>query len=712
MGRRASQRGSIIEGLNIDELAKMQTKLLESGQEELIKITGNPSPGKNLRRRNTTLQAQGTSLVDTGVEIIITEGLGHPPCCKLCEQTDLGQFLMKPTDHALRHKRTSTVENNEDDVVVKNGALPRYGFKDFYQAGYQILNRSEAKLVDEKFALQLHLQVAVHRKTSVERYVWTAHKPKITITPQQLKQLVRILLRCCHINIVQLVEVVEDANNVYFLYEYCRSITLDTRLEDDTPFLESEMADIACHCGAAFHFAHSMQLYHLGISLHHVWLPPGGKGPSKVFGFGLAGAFRGQAGDKKFWSKEVAQTYIRNKENYLQKLEEKKRSMSDMWSLGVVTYHVVARFGPFHSGYGPVVDMIVKGKFNFSPAFENLDDPLLAKGLMDAHFAMDGDTRITHNEAYQHGWIKATRTKHFRPEVEYEYRVLHDFVIGTKAKKLFGRFLTKFLSDEQRCAIARRFSILDAKGDGVLDEDELQDAADLCPDKGKLTVKQICQWFDVGENLEQKLSVSQFYESLAEEIIDGVALRHAFEFLDQDGSEEITAEELHKVLQTMDESISLEEVVEHIRVAEMEAGAEGKVIEAEANNDETLGFDEFQLLFPLRVQKMVALRSRVVTAKQQGEKYNALFYEVKQPVDKFISKLDADVNELIESGAKMMSKNVEALPVAKAIEKHCKNIDKTLSNPPGAEFFDAKWIKKPGNQKFLNEEKKKPKKRI
>lgn len=674
--RRGSQRGSfVVEGIG-----------------ESIGL-GIGQPASHLRRRSSTvdnLGGQNSSLVDTGVEALFSKGITESACCRPCARTSLGEFLINPADHATRHRRkTENADEDDSQVVVGNwGNTRRFGLKDWFQAGFSLVPPGEAQLPDRTIMLILNLQVAVHRKTSVERYCYTVQKSKIPqgVGPAEIKTMVRQLLRCNHINILRCLEGLEDENMVYLLYEYWPCMTLMTVL-DDANWTESDMANMARECSAAVAYAHSMNMSHLGFSLYHILLPSTGNAkPLKVFGFGLAGVFTVESGDKQFWSPESAEKFVQFGGNHLVKLEQAQKWSSDSWSLGVVVFSIIARRPPVIGGPDNIMQKVMRREWAFSPAFDDYD--VEAKSMIEALLDPVHEKRLRPDRAHQHEWIRKRKGNPHQRIVEAAYKSLHAFCESPKAKKLFGRFLVRFLSAEQRREIAVRFATLDSKGDGFIDKVELENAAHQAQ-MSKNSVNVIANWFDVGTMPEKCISLSQFCETLAEEVIDGRALRHAFESLDEDGSEEITAEELHDALKVLDESLTLEEVQAHVDAAELDANAGKREDEKDDNaSDNALDFGEFVRLFPVRMQRLAAFQARMQSAETETEALAKKFERVEDPVNKWIKDLEAYVEEMSELSQKAIDRKEEGMTVCKNLKKYLGKIQDCLRKPPGDSNFN------------------------
>lgn len=695
LNRRGSQRGSFLaDGIALaEQIEKSETV------EKLNSALGRSQTVSRLRRTSTMIPTDHAG-IDSGLEALVNQ---YPPCCRPCEKTELGEFILNPADTATRHLRKDEGTDAGNDGAVKGGVV-RYGLRDWTQAGFYLVPPGEARdrVLDSALTIILNLQVAVHRKTSLERYCWIVAKSKIEAKAEDVKTLIRNLLRCDHVNILRLYEACEDDTKLYLMYEYFPCLTVQSLL-DGAQWPEVEMADMVREISSALGYAAGMSVHHLGLSLYHILLPPQGTRPLKVFGFGLAGALLVEGGDKQFWGPDAAEKFLQFKGgNHVARIEPSRRAIEDSWSLGVIMFTIIAGFPPILGGSDTILQNIFgskeKRQWAFSPAFEAVDG--LAKRMVEALMDPKWEKRLRSEQAVQFEWIKKFRIRSDPRLVHERYVALHSFCSANKAKKLFGRFLVRFLSAEQRIQIYQQFVLLDRKGDGYIDMAELEEASLEVPWLGKASVRFICEWYNVGSTPDTCISLTDFSETMAEEVIDGRALRHAFESLDDDGSEEINAEELYENLKLYDNSLILEEVVEHIQSAESEVNAEEGDAEIEVKDTVTkdanaaLDFGEFCRLFPVRMRRLAVLQSRVDSAKSEADSLIKCFNSFEGTALKWIADLQEQADMLDGLAQQVTDRKADGQAVVKSIRKCVTKIAQILGNPPGDPGFDIERERK------------------
>lgn len=672
---------------------------------------GTEAQENNLRatRRSTITApaAQRGSILDVVAEEAFNkENLENTPCYTQCVQTDLGQFYCTPADYATRHKNK---ENNDEDAVQAKGGARSFGLAEWESSGYRICELNEVELSDPALYTVHGLRIAIHGHTSIRRYALVIKKSTLPpgISGGAMSALIKGLMKLNHIYALRCHDVYEDASSLYFMYEFWPCTCVQTVFEESC-WSQEEIVSIVSNCVAATAFANSLGLYHLGFSLNHILLPQNGSKifPVKVFGFGLAGVVLQDMGDRYFWAPEAAERYMSNPENHAGAIDKATVKVCDSWSLGVIAYTLIADKAPFTGAPDKVLQKISIGKWAFSPGFDDMDP--VAKTMMEQLLERNKAKRMKPDQAIASAWLRNWR----RPPGDIHgispdsmgqaFDDLDKFCEHSKAKRLFGRFLLKFLGPEQRLLISRRFNIMDTDGDGLLSYSDL----DLCaqnsfqsechlPARRHKQVNSILSTFSV--NLAP-LSIVQYGESWAELLIDGAAMRNAFESLDDDGSEEITAKELFDNLCVLDDSLTLEEIAQHI--AEAEGG-----LEDHGDADHCIDFEEFVNLFPERIRRLKEQSERVEGTKLHAAELLESFGKVDDKIDSWGSKLEQFTLELEPLSGRITDLKENSMELAQAMQKICRKMKSVLVDIPGNEDFNLMSV----SQDYQDLQKKKDK---
>lgn len=244
-------------------------------------------------------------------------------------------------------------------------------------------------------------------------------------------------------------------------------------------------------------------------------------------------------------------------------------------------------------------------------------------------------------------------------------------------KRLFGRFLSYFLEAEHLRRIARSFYSLDTQGTGVLSQKEMEQGAKVAL-RTQSSAHACFKWLT--PEGATSISLMRFAETFAEDVIDGRALRHAFESLDDDGSEELNAEELFGALSNLDDSgtLTLQEVVDYI------AACEGAAAQAAgADQDHQIDYSEFCELFPVRVKKMKALTDRMSSERQSSENIGTQFNGILGSIKQWIAKVEGSINQIRQLSEKTLERSEQGNAAALSLKKEFMKLDELLRNPPG-----------------------------
>jgi len=472
------------------------------------------------------------------------------------------------------------------------------------------------------------------------------------------------------VNIVRCHEVLEDNDSVYFLYEYVSCVTFASLL-DKQVWAEEHVVNMARELCAAFAYAASSGISHLGVTPNHVFLPRScaHKDPKvvKVFGFGLMGTIHTDVADRMCWAPEAIEKYNQDGINFISKLQQSERRFCDLWSLGTLIYCAVSR-RPFIAG----AQQTLQSRLSY------LDHE--ASALIEAFLQAKPHKRLAAHHGLDCTWIR----KRWRPlsNGRMSFQQLAGFCSAPLATRLFGRFLVKFLSSEQWHDISLVYYSLDQSGDGLVGKEDLGIIAKGVKG-GQKALAAIVSWMCSDGS---SISLPRFAESMAEGIIDGPALRAAFESLDNDGSEFIGAEQLFEALQSLHEDLTFEQIVSWT----LELDTSNK---ENAPSNGKIEFEEFARLFPERCRRLQGLQERLAATHLCGEKLGERLGCVKDEVHEWIKSLEEKhkaVGQLCpvllekhKKGCPRHARDEESMKAISDLQGTASDISKYLEHPPG-----------------------------
>lgn len=314
---------------------------------------------------------------------------------------------------------------------------------------------------------------------------------------------------------------------------------------------------------------------------------------------------------------------------------------------------------------------ILAREWSFNVAFDNFDPE--AKQLVEQLMAGQAKMRIRAEVALYNPWIR--RRWKPPPHGGKTLVALEKFCNSSRPKKLFGRFLVKFLDPEHLRVIADCFYSLDQQGDGAIDAKDLRMAVKFT-DRSLNCVNTIVDWMCADGRVE--ISLTRFAESMAEEVIDGKALRHSFESLDDDGSEAISADELFDELSVLDKDLTMEEVLAHIKLADL--GISEDVEGDEGESDNKLSFGEYIRLFPGRIARVRDIEMRIKNTRVYASEKHELYDSFKDVIFTWTKALDSEATAITKACG-LLEK--EPTPAVKELKRRLTKVAQLLAHPPG-----------------------------
>eukprot|EP00928_Gymnodinium_smaydae_P009077 TRINITY_DN13351_c0_g2_i1.p1 TRINITY_DN13351_c0_g2~~TRINITY_DN13351_c0_g2_i1.p1 ORF type:complete len:860 (+),score=224.42 TRINITY_DN13351_c0_g2_i1:220-2799(+) len=665
-----------------ERLATVAGTFLARPPGEAGKTTLFGSSGKKRRKGIQPPEGAATDKLDECAEKIFVGMMEHPVCLESCMEQPACQRACHPAEYATRQAREA---DNEDGHM---GGCTSFGLPSLADSGYSILRDNEVNWPDRLVNERLHLSMAIHCKTSMKRLCLRVDKMGLpqSVGPEQIKKLMRTLKKCDHVNVLHCCEFYEDEEGLYFMYEDFPCITLQTVTDMGIQMTQEEMVNTARECIAGTAFASSMGLLHMGWTLCHVLMPAtivhGDMSTAKVFGFGLMGVVQLDSNDHTCWAPEALEKLHQIGEggNFITKLETAQKPGCDSWSLGCIIYTIAAKVPPF------ATEMDTQRKsWQFSIVFDEIDPE--AKSLVESFLYPVGEKRLRAEKALHHEWIR----RRWRPPHggAHLLKKVEHFCSAPLAKRLFGRFLTRHLEAEHFRRIAKSFAALDISGSGMVTLKELQFQARLAG-RPQAAASHIFGWLEAAAG--GHISLSSFAECLAEHVADGPALRMAFESLDEDGSEEVSPQELWEVLQNLDDAIQVEDVKEYIASVEHllrglkgeeEEKKEEEKAEGKGEDDGVLSYNEFVNLFPERTQRIDAIERRVHSGREACGAAVTKFRGVANQITNWMRSMEQDKKALEKLCGATATRTAESSTAALQMKKHFQKLKELLNHLPG-----------------------------
>lgn len=557
-------------------------------------------------------------------------------CRSACSAESSRHEQISTTDDVVATRSTASASGASKQVEHRRFGLPDWETLGYCQAASSLAeDRADTEEGDALQVLYdtLGLQVVVQRRTSLERlcFCWDKQNMPIGVVAQDVLGLANKLMQLDHVNVLRCIEVAEDADCLYFLFEKFAATTLAAFIEAEmqTKWNQQEKGHFArAICAGVAQAANYSGLQHLDLCLESILVPlekeylcyP------KVFGFGFFGVLYtvGQV-ERPTWAPEfrtLAQQAISQKRHgFIRDANKTEKGKWDSWGMGMLLYTISEGRLPFADGDASLSDAL---------PFEASDSE--ARTVIEGLLSISVRDRLTTTQALKCQWFR----KYWRfqsADVAAVFEHLDAFCSQSLPKRMFGRFLVQFLDEASMLKVASSFYMLDSDGDGAVSMMDLQHAARLAHTRGaKSACQRICDFLGSSASV----SHNQFADSMAEEIIQGRALRLAFESIDVDGSQEITPEELYEALQDLDQGLTMEQVIAHIKTVESITNEGG---DKDCNQDQAIDFAEFLRLFPECTRRMKLLEDRSACCTFEGSKHRDKFLSVREQANDWMNRL-------------------------------------------------------------------------
>jgi len=209
--------------------------------------------------------------------------------------------------------------------------------------------------------------------------------------------------------LLELKEAFLEKGTLFLVTDVMAADLCDELMSRDSPFSEDEARRAVQKLLVGIQHCHARGIAHRDIKLDNIFLKRRGEiGSVRLGDFGLAhmnswGAPRGASGSMQYMAPEVASS-SRFGKCY-------DGPATDMWSLGVVMFALLAKRFPFSGTSGTELKAaICTGKANYSsPAWDFISPE--AKDFLQSLLAVDPMARATAKQALNHKWFDTIRSE-------------------------------------------------------------------------------------------------------------------------------------------------------------------------------------------------------------------------------------------------------------------------------------------------------------
>jgi len=218
---------------------------------------------------------------------------------------------------------------------------------------------------------------------------------------KNLRMEMEILQRVHHPNIIQLHEMIEEDNKIYFVMELVTGGELFDRIVEKGSYTEEDAKVLVRKIVSAIEYLHDMNIAHRDLKPENLLVKSIADDTEvKIADFGLSKIIDEQkmmqtaCGTPGYVAPEVL-----NAEGYDKEV--------DMWSIGVITYILLCGFPPFYAETVPeVFEQIMKAEYDYPEEYWN-EISAEGKDFIDHLLVVDPKDRLTAKQALEHKWLHA-----------------------------------------------------------------------------------------------------------------------------------------------------------------------------------------------------------------------------------------------------------------------------------------------------------------
>jgi len=353
-----------------------------------------------------------------------------------------------------------------------------------------------------------------------------------------LESEVEVFLCMDHPHVTRLYDVYEESGFLYLIMECMEGGELFDRVIELKTFKEKDAAETVHQMLLAVNYIHSHGIVHRDLKLENFLYDRKGSDHIKLIDFGFS----------KMWDPNVKMQASCGTLAYVapEVLEKSYTSKCDLWSLGVITFILLAGYMPFSGSDAQQTRNITAGKFTMKP---ERWDKVSAEGREFTLGLMQKDPakRLSAEGALAHRWVK--NRDHTKYEIDHGVAdSLRAFGKTTKFRRCCMSMMAWSLSNEERAEVRQAFIAMDENKKGTITLLELKK---VLQDKFHVPNDEIQSIFQaLDQNHDDEIHYSDFLAAMVGARINmhDDHLKSAFRKFDVDNSGYITKENLREVL--------------------------------------------------------------------------------------------------------------------------------------------------------------------
>ena len=386
---------------------------------------------------------------------------------------------------------------------------------------------------------------------------------------------IEILKHLDHPNIVKIFEFFIEADGYYIITEYCHEGELFKLIKTKGFFSEKIAANIMYQIFQAMYYCHvSNNIIHRDLKPENIMIESidyeTGFYNIKIIDFGTA----------KIREKDKRENKVLGSCFYIapEVLNKKYNEKCDIWSCGVILYILLCGNVPFNGRDERDISQKIKsGKFdlNINP-FDTISNE--GKDLIKQCLELNVNKRISAKEALNHPWFDLFKTKEYFINVNEYFmkKTINNLIMYKPINKLQKLALTYFVHNfgnlNEIKNINKIFNLFNLSGNGKLSKEEtyqgLRNYLNYSSEE-KINKKVNKIFKNIDNDNNGFIEYEEFARAALDKriFLDENVLKFTFDFMDKDGSGEISLSELKEIFGVKDDKeseILLKEIIDKI----------------------------------------------------------------------------------------------------------------------------------------------------
>jgi len=429
-----------------------------------------------------------------------------------------------------------------------------------------------------------------HKISGEYRAMKVINKYSTSLSPEEEEEILKeinILKMLDHPNIIKVYEYFNTKRKLFIISELCTGGELFDRITEVKYFTETVAAHIMKQIFSATAFCHANNIIHRDLKPENILIENSEERKKDFFNIKIIDFGTGEINKHKMLSEKTGTAYYIAPEVINNHYNEK----CDLWSCGVILYILLCGCPPFSAETDEEIFKKIKvGKYNLKGSvWKEISQDAI--DLIAQLLTKNIESRLSAQEALNHQWFTNMFSDKNRDILEQQKKNfpnthLKDIIFNIKTfraeKKLQQAALAFIVHNLAKADDVKElrnvFLAFDLDGDGRLTKNELVQGMTQVMTKGEAThdVEKIMEKIDVDKNgfieYEEFLRASLDKEKL----LSKENIKLAFDLFDQDGSGDISKEELKNVL-GKGQTVEVNDNVWNSIIREIDFNSDGKI---------------------------------------------------------------------------------------------------------------------------------------